>query len=626
MSERDLSSAPAHAAGTPMPMHGPRMGPPGLGTIVRARDPGGTLRRLARRVGAQWPTAAVVLACTVGSVLLGSLVPWQLGRATDLVVAAVRATRPVDFTGLVRGLVVAAALQGLAVLLHAAQAWLSAALVQDLSRTLRRQAEEKLGRLPLVWFDRQPHGEVLSRISNDIDNVSQSLQQLLSQLLMSILQLLAVLAMMLWLSPLLAAIALLGLLASLLVSRVLAQRSRPHFVDQWRWTGVLNGNVEENYTGQTLMKVFGHQRRARERFEADNVGLRDSAFDAQFVSGAIQPAMMFVGQLGFIGVVAGGALRVLAGAMTIGALQSFVQYIRQINQPIGQIAGAASVLQSASASAERVFELLDAPELAPDPEAPADVAAPRGHVVFEHVTFRYDPTRPLFEDVSLEALPGQTVAIVGPTGAGKTTLVNLLMRFYEIGGGAIRLDGVDTRRFAREALRRHFGMVLQDTWLFSGTIRDNIAYGKDGATEDEIVAAARACHVDDFVRTLPRGYDTPIDENGGGLSTGQKQLLTITRAFIARPAVLILDEATSSVDTRTELLVQRAMAKLRAGRTSFVIAHRLSTIRDADTIVYMENGNVLERGSHIELMAQQGRYWQLYQSQFAGAAPEHAAA
>ncbi len=344
--------------------------------------------------------------------------------------------------------------------------------------------------------------------------------------------------------------------------------------------------------------------------------MRDSAFSAQFMSGIMQPIMMFVGNLSLITVVAGGAVGVLAGAMTIGQMQSFIQYIRQINHPIGQIAGVAAVLQSAAASIERVYELLDAPELAADPARPEDVSAPRGHVVFDHVTFRYDPARPLFEDVSLQALPGQTIAIVGPTGAGKTTLVNLLMRFYEIDGGRISLDGVDTQTFSREALRRHFGMVLQETWLFSGSIRDNIAYGKEGATEAEVLEAARACHVDSFVRTLPQGYDTLLDENGGTLSAGQRQLLTIARAFIAKPTVLILDEATSSVDTRTELLVQRAMARLRTDRTSFVIAHRLSTIRDADMIVYMDAGNVLERGSHDALMAGRGAYWRLYQSQF----------
>ena len=616
MSRDDLSTTGVQAPKAQPQMRGPRMGQPGMGSSAKPRDLKGSLKRLVGMFRGQGAKLALILACTVGSVLLAVLVPWLLGQATDRVVQAVSTSKALDFTGLAQQLLLAALLQCGAVALNFSQAWLTNGLVQGISLRFRQQAQDKLARLSLPWFDRQPHGEVLSRITNDIDNVSQSLQQLLSQLLMSVLQLLGVMTMMLLLSPLLALAALASVVVSVSTARWVAQRARPHFDAQWREVGVLNGNVEENYTGHTLMKVFGHQGRARAEFENSNVALRDSAFMAQFMSGIMQPLMMFVGNLSLITVVAGGALRVLAGGMTIGQLQSFIQYIRQINQPISQIASVASVLQSAAASIERVYELLDAPELAADPAQPANVPAPRGHVVFDHVTFRYDPARPLFEDVSLEALPGQTIAIVGPTGAGKTTLVNLLMRFYEIDGGHITLDGVDTKTFGREALRRHFGMVLQETWLFSGSIRDNIAYGKEGATEADVLEAAHACHVDSFVRTLPLGYDTLLDENGGTLSAGQRQLLTIARAFIAKPAVLILDEATSSVDTRTELLVQRAMARLRTDRTSFVIAHRLSTIRDADMIVYMEAGNVLERGSHEALMAERGAYWRLYQSQF----------
>ena len=616
MSRDDLSTTGVQAPKAQPQMRGPRMGQPGMGSSAKPRDLKGSLKRLAGIFRGQGAKLALILACTVGSVLLAVLVPWLLGQATDRVVQAVSTSKALDFAGLAQQLLLAALLQCGAVALNFSQAWLTNGLVQGISLRFRQQAQDKLARLSLPWFDRQPHGEVLSRITNDIDNVSQSLQQLLSQLLMSVLQLLGVMTMMLLLSPLLALAALASVVVSVSTARWVAQRARPHFDAQWREVGVLNGNVEENYTGHTLMKVFGHQGRARAEFENSNVALRDSAFMAQFMSGIMQPLMMFVGNLSLITVVAGGALRVLGGGMTIGQLQSFIQYIRQINQPISQIASVASVLQSAAASIERVYELLDAPELAADPAQPANVPAPRGHVVFDHVTFRYDPARPLFEDVSLEALPGQTIAIVGPTGAGKTTLVNLLMRFYEIDGGHITLDGVDTKTFGREALRRHFGMVLQETWLFSGSIRDNIAYGKEGATEADVLEAAHACHVDSFVRTLPLGYDTLLDENGGTLSAGQRQLLTIARAFIAKPAVLILDEATSSVDTRTELLVQRAMARLRTDRTSFVIAHRLSTIRDADMIVYMEAGNVLERGSHEALMAERGAYWRLYQSQF----------
>jgi ATP-binding cassette subfamily B multidrug efflux pump len=616
MSGSDLSAATTPPPSTVPQPRGPRMGPPGMGATAKPRNFGGVTRRLARMIGERRTSLAIIVACTTGSVALGALVPWQLGKATDMVVRSVGASEALDMTMLNRQILLVAVLQLVAVLLNWQQAWLANTLVQSLCRSLRQQTEEKLGRLPLSWFDRQPRGEVLSRITNDIDNVNQSLQQLLSQLLMSMLQLVSVLGMMLILSAPLALAAVTGLAISVLLTRVVTRRARPHFADQWRWTGVLNGDVEETYTGHTLMRVFGHQAQARTRFETDNEALRTSAGRAQFMAGGLQPMMMFVGNLGFIAVVIGGALRVLAGSMTIGVLQSFIQYIRQINQPIGQIASVASVMQSAAASAERVFELLDAPELSPEPVVPADVVAVQGHVVFEHVTFRYAADTPLFEDVSLEALAGQTVAIVGPTGAGKTTLVNLLMRFYDIDGGSIRLDGVETRAFSRDGLRRHFGMVLQDTWLFSGSIRENIAYGKEGATEAEVLEAAIACHVDDFVRKLPRGYDTPLSDNGSVLSSGQRQLITIARAFIANPPVLILDEATSSVDTHTESLVQRAIVSIRTGRTSFIIAHRLSTIRDADTIAYMEAGTVVEQGSHAVLMALQGHYWRLHQAQF----------
>lgn len=606
-----------------LPSSSGRGGPIGPGGAVQAgagaisHDFSGTVRRLAALALVEWKRLAAMFASTAVSVLLGVFGPWLLGRATDQVLSGVSEPGGVDFSRLAALLAMTSGLYLASIAANAQQAWLTNTIVQTLARSLRRQAEEKLARLPLAWFDRQPHGEVLSRVTNDIDNVSQSLQQLLSQLLVSLLQVIGVIVVMLVLSPVLTLAAVLSLGVSLVLTRSLARRSQPHFVEQWRWTGMLNGNVEENYTGHTLVKVFGHQEIARQRFEADNEQLRKHAFSAQFVSGVIQPAIIFVGNLSFVAVVIGGALQVLAGSLTIGTLQSFVQYIRQLNQPVSQVSSMASILQSAAASAERVFELLDAPELSTDPVLPVEIANPRGDVVFDRVRFRYDPAVPLFEDVSLKAAAGKTVAIVGPTGAGKTTLVNLLMRFYEIDSGVIMLDGVDIRSMSREGLRQHFGMVLQDTWLFSGTIRENIAYGRKGATEAEVLSAAQACHVDEFVRTLPLGYDTPVDENGSGFSVGQRQLLTIARAFLARPTILILDEATSSVDTRTELLVQRAMARLRHRRTSFVIAHRLSTIRDADRIVYMENGNVLEQGTHKALIKRQGHYWRLYQSQFA---------
>lgn len=602
---------------------GARMGPGGgaaQAAGARARDFRGTLRRLLSLLSARRGRMLAIVLCSLASTGLGVLGPWVLGRATDLVVAGVQAAAGVDFAGVARLLVAATALQIVSAAANWGQAWLTTGVVQDISRSLRAEAQAKLGRVPLSWFDRQPHGEVLSRVTNDVDNMTQSLQQLLSQLLMALFQVIGVMAMMILLSPLLTVAALASIALSVLLTRVLARLAQPRFRGQWRWTGTLNGRVEETFTGHTLVKVFGHGPAAAAEFEQANGALRDNALAAQVLSGVIQPAIMFIGNLGFIAVIVVGALRVMAGAMSIGALQSFSQYVRQLNQPIGQVSSMAAMLQSAAASAERVFQLLDAPEMGADPAEASQAAAAAGRVVFDHVRFRYDPAVPLFEDVSLTAEPGQTVAIVGPTGAGKTTLVNLLMRFYEIDGGAILLDGVDTRAMTREALRRHFGMVLQQAWLFSGTIRENIAYGRGGATEDEIIEAARACLVDDFVRTLPEGYDTLIDENGAALSTGQRQLLTIARAFLGRPEVLILDEATSSVDTRTEVLVQRAMARLRQGRTSFVIAHRLSTIRDADLIVYMEQGNVLEQGSHAELMARRGAFWRLQMAQATRAA------
>lgn len=590
---------------------GPR---PGATDGAKARDLRTTLRRLLAVVLTERRRLWLVLGLTLASVGLGVMGPWLLGRGTDLVVNGLGAGG-IDYAALARLLLLAGGLQIAAALANWVQARITNRMVQTLSRDLRRQAGAKLDRVPLSWFDRQPHGEVLSRVTNDIDNVSQSLQQLLSQLLMSLFQVIGVVSMMLILSPLLSLVALASLTVSVVLTRVLANRAQPLFAAQWRWTGVLNSRVEETYSGQTLVKVFGHRARAQADFETANAALQRNALRAQFISGVIQPAIMFIGNLGFVVVVLSGAFGVMSGRFGIGTLQAFIQYVRQLNQPVSQVSGMAAIVQSAAASAERVFELFDAPEITPDTDSPARAGRVQGRIVFDHVRFRYVPGVPLFEDVSLTAEPGQTVAIVGPTGAGKTTLVNLLMRFYEIDAGTISLDGIDIRRMPRAELRGHFGMVLQDAWLFGGTIRENIAYGRPDATEAEIMAAAQACHVDDFARTLPQGYDTVIDENGAGLSIGQRQLLTIARAFLAQPAVLILDEATSSVDTRTELLVQRAMARLRAGRTSFVIAHRLSTIRDADLIVYMEKGNVVEQGTPAALIARQGRFWQLQMSQ-----------
>ncbi len=592
---------------------------PGAGAHVRHW--GVTLRRLLTLLLDEPGELALIVAATLASVVLHVLGPWQLGRATDMVYSAVSAHRPIDYVQLARMLGIVLLLYTISAALNWWQAWLSTGLLQGVVRKLRQQAEDKIARLPLSWFDRQPHGEVLSRVTNDLDNISQSLQQLLSQLLMSALSLIGVLFMMSLLSPTLTLIALLAVAASSALAAVLTARAQPHFSEQWRCTGVLNATVEEDCSGHTLIKVFNHQAAARAQFDRDNESLYRSSYVAQALSGAVQPGILFIGNLVFTGIALFGGLRVIAGSLSLGLLQAFVQYSRQLTQPMSQMAGMTGSTQSGLASTERVFELLDAAELpadAPDVDGVGTAAPqPRGDIAFEDVTFRYQPEQALFEKVNLQAAAGQTVAIVGPTGAGKTTLMNLLLRFYEIDAGCIRMDGVDTRSISREALRRHFGVVPQQTWLFAGTISENIAYGHSGATEAEVLAAARACHVDDFVRLLPLGYQTPIDENGGALSAGQQQLLTIARAFIAQPVVLILDEATSSVDTRTERLVQQAMAALRVGRTSFVIAHRLSTILDADVIVYMEQGTVLEQGSHAALLKAHGHYWALYQSQFA---------
>ncbi|MFE2910403.1 ABC transporter ATP-binding protein [Kitasatospora indigofera] len=503
------------------------------------------------------------------------------------------------------------------------QGRIAANAIQRTVFRMRESVDAKLSRLPLSYFDKQPRGEVLSRVTNDIDNIAQSMQQTTGQVVNSTLTVVGVLAMMFWISPLLALIALISVPASIVVATKVGKRAQPQFVSQWKTTGQLNGHIEEMYTGHALVKVFGRQKESAETFREHNEALYASSFRAQFISGIIQPAMMLIGNLNYVLVAVVGGLRVASGALSIGDVQAFIQYSRQFSQPLTQVASMANLVQSGVASAERVFELLDAPEQSAEPVRPERPAELRGRVAFEDVAFRYDPEKPLIEDLSLKVEPGHTVAIVGPTGAGKTTLVNLLMRFYEVSGGTITLDGVDIAAMTREELRAGIGMVLQDTWLFGGTIAENIAYGADrGATREQIVEAAKAAHVDRFVRTLPDGYDTVIDDEGTGVSAGEKQLITIARAFLAEPSILVLDEATSSVDTRTEVLIQRAMARLRSGRTSFVIAHRLSTIRDADVILVMENGSIVEQGSHDDLIAVGGAYARLYKAQFAEAVAE----
>jgi ATP-binding cassette subfamily B protein len=502
------------------------------------------------------------------------------------------------------------------------QSWIMAGVTQRTVLRLREDVDRKLGRLPLKYFDSNPRGDVLSRVTNDIDNIGQTLQQSLTQLITSVLTIVGVLILMLTISWELAVISILAVPVSIVVTILIATRSQKQFAAQWASTGTLNGHVEEMHTGHAIVKVFGRQREAIEAFDRENARLYDASYRAQFISGIIQPALNFVSNLNYVAIAVIGGVRVATGQMTLGDVIAFIQYSRQFTFPIVQTASIANVLQSAVASAERVFELLDEPEEVADPAEPIRLHDTRGAVAFEGVSFRYLPDVPLIDELDLVVDEGHTIAIVGPTGAGKTTLVNLLMRFYELDGGRITVDGIDTRDMTRDDLRRTFGMVLQDTWLFHGTIRENIAYGREGATEDEIRAAAEAAHVDHFVRTLPDGYDTVIDDDATNLSAGEKQLLTIARAFLADPSILILDEATSSVDTRTEVLIQRAMARLMHGRTAFVIAHRLSTIRDADTILVMNKGRIVEQGTHEELLARGGFYAELYNSQFTEALAE----
>ncbi len=496
------------------------------------------------------------------------------------------------------------------------QAYIMAGVTQRTVLRLREDVDRKLGRLPLRYFDEHPRGDLLSRVTNDIDNIGQSLQQTLTQLITALLTIIGVLMVMFLIDPLLAFVSLLAVPASLAVTLVIVRRSQRQFVAQWASTGALNGHVEEMHTGHAIVKAFGRQRQAIETFETENERLYEASSRAQFISGIIQPAMSFISNLNYVVIAVVGGLRVASGQMSLGDVVAFIQYSRQFTFPIIQTASIVNLLQSAVASAERVFELLDEPEETPETSTPQAIVKAGGAVTFEDVSFRYQPDRPLIDDLDLRVEAGATVAIVGPTGAGKTTLVNLLMRFYELDGGRITVDGIDTRDLTRDDLRRQFGMVLQDTWLFRGSIRENIAYGALDASEEQIMAAAEAAHVDHFVRTLPDAYDTIIDDDASNVSAGEKQLLTIARAFLADPPILILDEATSSVDTRTEVLIQRAMATLMRGRTTFVIAHRLSTIRDADMIMVMDRGHIIEQGTHAELLARHGFYYDLYRSQF----------
>nr|WP_274636914.1 ABC transporter ATP-binding protein [Microbacterium bovistercoris] len=487
---------------------------------------------------------------------------------------------------------------------------------------LREEVEAKLNRLPLSYFDKVQRGELISRVTNDIDNITQTMQQSLSGALTSVLTVVGVLIMMFTISWQLALVALVSLPLMAVIFGVIGPKSQKAFNTQWRKVGRLNARVEESFSGHALVQVFGRERDSREKFADENEELFQASFKAQFLSGIIMPGMMFIGSLTYVGIAVLGGLMVASGNLRLGDVQAFIQYSQQFTQPLSELGGMAAVVQSGTASAERVFQLLDADEQEPDSDDAPALQPGAGVIEFEGVRFAYDPEHPLIRDLSFRVEPGQTVAIVGPTGAGKTTLVNLLMRFYELDGGRILLDGQDIGALTRDDVRSRTGMVLQDPWLFAGTIRENIRYGRESATDDEIVAAATATRVDRFVHSLPDGYDTVLDEDASNVSAGEKQLITIARAFVAQPSVLILDEATSSVDTRTELLLQHAMAVLRQGRTSFVIAHRLSTIRDADLILVMEHGDIVEQGTHDQLIAREGAYWRLYQAQFEQAATD----
>lgn len=590
--------------------------------VQKAKDFKGTLRRLTGYLQPHKPALMVVFAAGIVSTLFSVIGPKLLGKATTKIFEGYLARQMGRPGAAIDMAYVASILSWLAVLYLVSSAflylqqYLMSGIAQRTVFALRKDVEAKFARLPLRFFDSRTHGEILSRAVNDLDNISSTLQQNLTQLITSLLSVTGIMIMMFTIDWRMTLVVLLTLPLSVTVVTTIAKRSQAYFIRQQKSLGELNGHVAEMYSGHTIVTAFGHEERSVAKFNELNERYYEGAWKAQFATGMIFPIMMFVGNIGYVAVAVLGGYLVTRRALALGDVQAFIQYSRQFSMPITQLSSMANTIQLTIASAERVFELLDEAEEPADVPTSNALSSPRGEVQFDHVAFSYKPDAPLIEDMSIDVQPGQMVAIVGHTGAGKTTLVNLLMRFYDINSGHIRVDGLDVRDMARGELRRIFGMVLQDTWLFSGTIRDNIAYGREGATEDQVVRAAKAAQADHFIRTLPENYATLINEEATNLSQGQKQLLTIARAFLADPAILILDEATSSVDTRTEVLIQKAMAQLMHGRTTFVIAHRLSTIRNADLILMMEHGRIVEKGTHDELVAANGKYASLYRSQF----------
>ncbi|MGN7383589.1 ABC transporter ATP-binding protein [Paenibacillus sp. SAFN-117] len=600
---------------------GPRIGMP----IEKARDFKGTLRRLIGYLKPHKYSLMFVFAAAVLSTVFSIVSPKILGKATTALFEGFMVPGAgIDFDYILQILVVLGELYLISSLFAYIQQYIMAGVTQRTVYDLRKQVNAKLARLPLKYLDSRTNGEILSRAVNDVDNLSSTIQQSLTQLITSVVTFVGVIVMMLTISPLLTLIVFLTLPLSFLVTKSVAKRSQTYFKDQQKSLGELNGHVEEMFTGHQIIRAFGHEDKSVEKFEEINGKLYEAGWKAQFISGIIMPLMSFISNIGYVLVSVIGGVLVTRRAIEIGDIQAFIQYSRQFAQPITQLANIANVIQSTMASAERVFELLDEEEEVPEAADAISITAPRGEVQFSNVRFGYKEDAPLIKNMNIDVKSGQTVAIVGPTGAGKTTLINLLMRFYELNDGRITIDGVDITKLKRGHLRGMFGMVLQDTWLFNGTIKENIGYGRAGATDEEIVAAAKAAHADHFIRTLPDGYDTVLNEEASNISQGQKQLLTIARAILSDPAILILDEATSSVDTRTEVYIQKAMNELMKGRTSFVIAHRLSTIRDADTILVMNEGNVIEQGNHQELLEQGGFYADLYNSQFTGGAKQEA--